>query len=86
MAGVFSRFSDSNLACCYAGSLRTLGAVFYVKRNGLAFSQHLESVSLDSREVNKHVFAAVFRRDETETFGFVEPLYSTCRHFDLPLK
>ena len=39
--------------------LRTLGAVFGVERNFLAFGQYFEAFCLDSGEVYKHVFTAV---------------------------
>ena len=58
-AGVFCRFGDSCLVTYHVGGLWTLGSVFHVKRNCLAFSQNLEAFSLDSGEVHKHVLAAI---------------------------
>ncbi|AKL44266.1 cold-shock protein [Serratia marcescens] len=46
----------------------------------LAFSQGLEALILDSREVYEYVFAAVCWGDETKTFSFVEPLHLTFDH------
>ena len=70
----------------YVGRLGSLGTVFRIERHFLAFGPYLEALSLDGGEVHKHVLATVGRRDEAESLGLVEPLYSTCRHFDLPLK
>ncbi|ABS48095.1 conserved hypothetical protein [Yersinia pseudotuberculosis IP 31758] len=46
----------------------------------LAFSQGFEAITLDCREVYKHIFAAICWSDETEAFRLVEPLNLT---FDL---
>ena len=52
-------------------------AILDFELNVLAFSQGFEAVTLDCREVYEHVFAAVSRGDETETFRLVEPLNLT---------
>ena len=42
--------------------------------------QGLETVHVDRREMRKEVFAAIIRRNETETLGIIEPLNSTDCH------
>jgi len=66
--------------CGYVNSSRAFLTVLNFKLNVLAFSQSFEAVTLDRREVYKHIFAAVSRSNETKTFRFVEPLNLT---FDL---
>lgn len=44
-----------------------------------------EAVGLDGREVNEHVFATLFLRDEPVTLLAAEPLDLACRH-DLPFR
>src|SRR6188472_4133139 len=58
--------------------LRTLRAGADVERDALAFLQRLEAPFLDRREMREKILATVFRRDEAETLGFVEPLHSAC--------
>ena len=60
--------------------LRAFGAVFDVKGDLLAFGQGLEAVALNGAEVNEYIRTAVILSNETEAFGFVEPLYRTCSH------
>ena len=36
--------------------------------NVLTFSQRFETITLNSREVNEHIFATVRRRNEAKTF------------------
>ena len=36
-----------------------------------------ETIALDRREVYEHVFAAIFRSNETESFGLIKPLNVT---------
>jgi hypothetical protein len=88
--GLYVINDDYCLVPNHISGLGALGAVFYVKRNRLSFSEDLEAFSLDSGEVNKHVLATVFRRNKTKTFGFVEPLNCSCSHleytFEIALK
>ena len=70
----------------YARGLRALGAVFHVERYRLSFSQDFETFRLDLGEVDEYVLSAVRGGDEAKAFRLVEPLDSTCSHFDLPLK
>src|SRR3954469_24550204 len=50
----------------------------------LVFTQAFETIALDRREMRKEVFAAIVRRNETKTFGVVEPLNSTVTHLFFP--
>ena len=43
----------------------------------LTFSQSFETVGLDCREVYEYIFAAIFRSNETESFGLIKPLNVT---------
>ena len=52
-------------------------AVLDGELNLLAFSQGLETIANDSGKMNENVFRAVGRRDEAETFAFVEPFNVT---------
>ena len=68
----------------FLDSLNVLGlpafwAFDYVELNLLSFLQAAESIALNGREVNEHVFA-VLAADETITFGVVKPLYCACFH------
>ena len=75
-AGLFGQVrSDGDI-----GSLKPLGAALYIKCNLLAFSQGLETRSLDYAEMHEDVFTAIIRGNETKALGFVKPLNSTCSH------
>jgi hypothetical protein len=64
--------------------LRAFCALLDDELHFLAFSQRLEAAGLDFREVREQILGAIFRRDEAETFGVVEPLDSTLCHFLVP--
>jgi hypothetical protein len=64
----------------HVGSLRTLLALGHVAGNPITFSQRFEPVTLDGREVDENIGAAVLL-DETETLGVVEPFNRTLCHF-----
>ncbi len=70
-------YSRSGLDCHYVNSRRAFLTVLDFELYALAFSQSFEAVTLDCREVYKHVFAAVSRSNETKTFRLVEPLNLT---------
>ena len=57
--------------------LQALLALRDLERHLLAFLQRLEAAALDGTEVHEQVGAAVFRGDEAETLGVVEPLDGT---------
>jgi len=53
------------------------------KLDFLTFFQGFETTALNFFEVGEQIFATISRRDEAETFGFVEPFYGTSSaHFD----
>ena len=73
-----------NVTSCWAFS-----AAFDGEGNFLTFIQRFVAIVLDSREVYEHVFRAIVRSDEAETFVSVEPFYDTSHftgHSELPLK
>src|SRR5260370_6155966 len=47
----------------------------------LIFLERFEPASLNLRKMREQVFSAAVRRDEAKTLCIVEPLYSTCCHF-----
>jgi hypothetical protein len=57
--------------------LGTFGALADSELHFLAFGQGFEARAFDGLEMCEHIWA-VFLRNETKTFGFVEPLYCTC--------
>jgi len=68
---------SSELQSDDVSSRRAFGTVSDFKLNALTFSQGFETIALDCREVYEHVFAAIFRSNETESFGFIKPLNVT---------
>jgi len=56
------------------GAFLTLG---HFELNALVLGQGAETLGVDLAEMREEVFAAVVRLDETEAFGFVEPLHDT---------
>jgi len=71
---------DLDLRC-----LKTLGAFFGDVLHTLTFSKRLEAAGLDLGEVCEQVLGAIFRRDEAEAFGVVEPLDGTLVPFSRSL-
>jgi len=68
---------------CDVRCLRTLGTFFDNEFNLLAFGQIFETVTLNGREMDKHV-RSTFTLDKAEAFVTIEPLYCTSytiRHF-----
>src|SRR5699024_4398788 len=61
----------------YVCSRRAFGTVSDFELYALTFSKSFKTISLDCREVYEHVFAAVFRSNETESFGLIKPLNVT---------
>jgi hypothetical protein len=76
---VFKILSD-NLNSGNVSSRWAFGTVGDFELYALTFSQSFETIALDGREVNEHVFATIFRSNETESFGLIKPLNAT---FDL---
>ncbi len=53
--------------------------------DNLPFIKTGEASSLDSRDMNKHIFAAAFRLNKSIPFLGIEPLDGAARHFQSPL-
>ena len=66
--------------------LITLGAGGFVETDILAFFERFEAGILDCGEMGKEIFAAIIRRDKSETLRVVEPLNGTCSHVFVFLK
>ncbi|CAA6603466.1 hypothetical protein MTBLM1_10486 [Rhodospirillaceae bacterium LM-1] len=62
-------------------SLGTLGVLAQFERNSLAFVQALKPRTFQSRDMHEHILAAVFRSNEAETLGRIEPLHGACSHW-----
>src|SRR3984957_1032670 len=60
--------------------LQTLGALLRFEAHLLVFSQRLEAVAADFREVSEQVVAALVRSNEAKAFAVVEPLNGTGIH------
>src|SRR5690606_6209095 len=58
-------------------ALRALGQLV---ADALAFLQAAESLAVDRGGVRKDIGAAIFRRDESEALGVIEPFHGTGRH------
>jgi len=68
------------LHCADVGSLVAFLPGGDIKRNMLTFGQGFESRALDCGKMGEEIIASVFRGDEAEALGIIEPLYSTCCH------
>ena len=77
LRGFLTRFSGLKSDSSYVNCSWTFLAVLNFELNVLAFSQSFETVTLDSGEVYKHIFAAISRSNEAKTFRLVEPLNLT---------
>jgi hypothetical protein len=55
------------------GRLQTFGAGFDLEFNALVFGERPEAFALDLAEVGEKIFAPLFRCDETEALGVIEP-------------
>ena len=78
--------ADNPLCSGDAGSLRPFRSILHLEGDRLAFSQRLETRVLNRAEMYKDICTAIILGDKTETFGFVEPLYSTCSHMTFYLE
>jgi len=73
------RFLFSN----HSRGLRTFLAHAFLELYGLALDKSLETLSLNFREMNKQIFAAL-GLNETITLAFVKPFYcSYCHNYTL---
>jgi len=71
---------SDNLNSGNVSSRWAFGTVGDFELYALTFSQSFETIALDGREVYEHVFATIFRSNETESLGLIKPLNAT---FDL---
>ena len=53
--------------------------------DNLTLIETAEAGSLDSRDMDEHVFSAALRLNKSVTFLSIEPLHRTARHFRAPL-
>src|SRR5260370_31812004 len=61
--------------------LLALRSLLHFETHLLIFLKRFEPASLHLREMCEQVFSAAVRRDEAKTLCIVEPLHSTCCHF-----
>ena len=52
----------------------------HVEIHFLTFGQLRHTCLLDRRDVNEHVFRAIFGGNEAEASGYIKKLHGTCRH------
>src|SRR5208283_15867 len=71
---------DEQLELLHFDCSRSLGTLLNFEADTIAFLEAFEAGTFDGAMVNKHIFAAILYRDESETLLVVEPLYSTLRH------
>ena len=69
--------SPSNLQRLDVSRLQTLRALLRFEAHLLVFSQRLEAVAADFREMREQVVAALVRGDEAKALAVVEPLNGT---------
>src|SRR5690554_2321971 len=62
------------------GGLRALRALGDFVLDALSLLQAAEALGVDRRIMDEHIRAAVFRRDEPEPLGVVEPLHCAVLH------
>src|SRR3569623_1402404 len=72
----------------YRSGMQALGSRLDFEGDVLPFGQGAETNTLNSAEMHKYVFSAVFWRDKTITFSIIEPLLctSTHRNYLIPLR
>ena len=64
----------------YPAGRLPLRAFFRFKLNALPFAQTFEAGALYRRMMHKHIFTAILRGNETESFCIVKPFYCTSTH------
>ena len=67
----------------YVYRMRTLGPLFYVKRNLIAFVESPESFCVDARVMHENI-RALFLLNKTITLTIVKPFHNTSCHSDTP--
>lgn len=80
MAGFLTHALQTELLSFDINGLQTLGSFFDVKIDSLAFSQGLETVTVDCGEMDEDILTTVSGRNETKTLGLVKPFDCTCSH------
>lgn len=83
LRGVLFVIRDRLSRILNVGCLFAFWSVSNVEFHFLPFFERLESIHLDCREVREQIFTTIVRCNETEAFGIVEPLNSTCCHNNL---
>src|SRR5690606_17004334 len=74
------RLKASGSAKLPSGHLARLVVTFQLEADLLAFDDRTHARTLDSRDVNEHIGAAIVRLDEAEAFGGVEPFNCASGH------
>src|SRR3569623_1421368 len=64
----------------YRSGMQAYGSRLDFEGDELPFGQGAETITLNSAEMHKYVFSAVFWRDNTITFSIIEPLHCTSTH------
>lgn len=72
----------------YRSGMQAFGARLDFEGDVLPFGQGAKTITLNSAEMHKYVFSAVFWRDKTITLSIIEPLHctSTHRNYLIPLR
>ncbi len=70
----------------YPASCLPLWAFLRFKLHALPFAQTFEARALYRRMMHEHVFAAILRGNEAESFSIAKPFYCTSAHKNQPLK
>ena len=73
---------DEQLELLYFGCRWPFGALLNFEADTISFRKALKTLTLDGAMMNKDIFSAL-NRNKSETFFFVEPLYSTLCHLFL---
>lgn len=74
------RYPGTSLLRNDVGRLWAFRSFINIEGYLLPFRQGLEAVALNSAEMNEYVCSTIILGYKAETFGFIEPLYCTCRH------
>jgi hypothetical protein len=64
----------------------TFAVIFEHEAHSIALLQHPNASGLQGSRVNKHIFAAFVRLDESEALGCVEEFHGTIRHDLAPFR
>ena len=64
--------------CCR----QPFGTLFNIEADLLVLGQSLETIALDSTEVDKYVITTIILHDKTKPLGVVKELHCTCCHIN----